>query len=671
MELFSNLKNVICEYKGPKNENGAPHGYGVMEYSAKKNKHYKYEGMFVNGKRHGYGTWAVRYTVENKYKEWEWYQIGEYDSCGRFIRPKHEPGSYNRYVHGWNIVVRGWWKNDELVCDLTDEKVEVPDFEITHDSEFLRRFYDNRDIRRLSPQMVEKMRQSSDPYGVYGYGQWLFRMRPDGDRSLIEAQKCFKYAQENDVVDAIQMLSIMYANGEFYRCIEAGGEIMEMSATNALMYNDIAIKKGSEYARLVRNDDLFYGRVHLPADKEKAIAEAEQEAAVQGASLLWTEQLGWYYQAVGRLDDAIAAFEKCILSGLYYAIDFLACLYYEKGDTEYANVLMEQGVRMSVPGCMVYGIEKEAKWDELYLTQQVRINKRLTENLKKGIELGDGFCAYVLAYCLIYGKLGFRVDVVEGLRAAYRGVRLGNRCCRSFIVSLMEDFVGHMDSDEVDNDLPEDLQMTENELRMMRLNALRRGDDEMLDKVIADEDAYISMGYGEEISNVWRPRQKELKKNGEPALEPLPQFFTTPIEPTVMIIQPSGFTDFVEADVSEMSFRQMGELIDADGVDAVHFSAPLTKITKACALEKQVTMYVDRNAVAKGLPDNPVATMLYGNSYEIRGAVIIAMEDEKYDTYSFGTEEEMENVYDAIDDFTGGLLRRDWEQEDAHNDPWA
>ena len=125
----------------------------------------------------------------------------------------------------------------------------------------------------------------------------------------------------------------------------------------------------------------------------------------------------------------------------------------------------------------------------------------------------------------------------------------------------------------------------------------------------------------------------------------------------MLVIDPSGFTDFVQADVETMSYREMAELIGADGVDAVHFSIPLNKITKECKLPRQLTMYVDRNAMAKNLPDNAVATMLYGNGYEIRGAVIIAMEDNRYDTYSFTTEEDIEAVYDAIDDFTG-LLRR-------------
>ena len=46
-------------------------------------------------------------------------------------------------------------------------------------------------------------------------------------------------------------------------------------------------------------------------------------------------------------------------------------------------------------------------------------------------------------------------------------------------------------------------------------------------------------------------------------------------------------------------------------------------------------MYTDRDGYAKDLADNPVGTILYGRGSEIRGAVIMALEDHRYDTYSF------------------------------------
>ena len=61
--------------------------------------------------------------------------------------------------------------------------------------------------------------------------------------------------------------------------------------------------------------------------------------------------------------------------------------------------------------------------------------------------------------------------------------------------------------------------------------------------------------------------------------------------------------------------------------------------------------------------------MLYNCDCEIRGSVIIALEDAEYITYAFDTEEDIENVFDAIDELTG-LLRREMD-DDGRFDAWA
>jgi hypothetical protein len=68
-------------------------------------------------------------------------------------------------------------------------------------------------------------------------------------------------------------------------------------------------------------------------------------------------------------------------------------------------------------------------------------------------------------------------------------------------------------------------------------------------------------------------------------------------------------------------------------------------------------MYTDRDGYAKDLPDNAVGTILYGRGSEIRGAVIIALEDRRYDTYSFHFQEDLDKVFDEISALTC-LVRR-------------
>ena len=143
----------------------------------------------------------------------------------------------------------------------------------------------------------------------------------------------------------------------------------------------------------------------------------------------------------------------------------------------------------------------------------------------------------------------------------------------------------------------------------------------------------------------------------------------TEIFPTVLVIYPSGYTEFLETDVNPVPLNELGALIDAEELVSVHFSDALGQITKECGLTKNVMMYVDKDAMIKNLEDNPVATMLYNCDCEIRGSVIIALEDAEYITYAFDMEEDIESVFESIDELTG-LLRREMD-DDGRFDAWA
>ena len=534
----------------------------------------------------------------------------------------------------------------------------MKEFEITQNREFLKHFWDNREIFKLSPQMVEKLRNSEDPYGIYGYGQWLYRVRPDGDESVKEAQKCFEYASANGVADAKQMLSLMLYFGDFHN---EDKEIWEKNNVMALILNVQAQEDGSELAKLRQNIDLFYGNI-VPANRAKAIEDAEKMASDPDAPLLWTEQLGWYYDSEGRKDEAIKAYEKCIEGGLYAPLCDLAFLYSFRGNMAYYESLMEEGVEKGVAACMLWGYEYEEVWDELSPEQQEEIHSRMEMNLYKGVELGDATCAYALAGYKIYGSMGFDKDLEEGLRIAHKGVTYHSKECCSLILDIMA-------TDGIEDELPEEMILSDEEYAMMVLKAVRYGEADKIESIVRCSDEFIDMGYGEEVK-FWTGEWEKLhKEDAEEATEgPVEPVEKTEIEPTVLVIHPSGYTEFVEADVNPMSFREMGKLIDAEGLDAVHFSNPLTQITKKCGLNKNVTMYVDKEAMMKDLEDNAVGTMLYGQGYEIRGAVIIALEDNRYDTFSFDFEEDIEAVFEAIDDMTG-LLRRETD-DDGRYDPW-
>ena len=143
----------------------------------------------------------------------------------------------------------------------------------------------------------------------------------------------------------------------------------------------------------------------------------------------------------------------------------------------------------------------------------------------------------------------------------------------------------------------------------------------------------------------------------------------TEIFPTVLVIHPSGYTECLQTDVNPVLSHKLRVLIDAEKLDAVHFSNALGQITKECCLNKNVAMYVDRDATMKDLEYNPIGTILNDDNHEVMGAVIIVLEDSEYYTYAFDTEEDIENVFEAIDELTG-LMRREMD-DDGRYDAWA
>ena len=141
------------------------------------------------------------------------------------------------------------------------------------------------------------------------------------------------------------------------------------------------------------------------------------------------------------------------------------------------------------------------------------------------------------------------------------------------------------------------------------------------------------------------------------------------ILPAVLVIHPSGYTEFLDADVSSMTPSEIGSLIYGEDLEVVHSSEHLTRIAKECSLEKNLVMYFAKKAVAEDFEYNYVGSMLYDGDAEVRGPIIIALEDKENNASSFESEEDIENVFEAIDDLSG-ILRRETD-DDGRYDPWA
>ena len=633
MKLPENMSKIVGKtYKGQKDDEGRPHGHGIMEYLTSGEKKYKYEGHFEHGVRSGYGVWHETIQLIREYEPWEWAQMGDYDSAGRLIHPNTKPGPRKEVVSCWDEKFRGWWRNDDAVHSLKHKKYADWQSGRLDDEKVLADLIDFKAVRMLPQSIASKLMISDNPYERYAYGLRLWSCRKDPE-SLKTAFRIFEESADRGIADALQMMSRMYYLGEAYD-EETGKFVMDRKLSQRLTVQ--AIEKGSILAKLRRNKNLFFGTTEVSADRDSAIAEAERESsAIFSESILWTEQLGWFYEIEDEREKAIKAYEKCIINGYYAPVYDLALMYLEDGDEAYYKTLMKLGMDLRVPDCWILGMENEYRWDSLSCDERLDIYRQLNRNLPEGIDHGSGVCAYTLADALLNGKFGYDINLDLGKEYADLALTYGFSSGASLVIDAAET-------------LQDPEFISDEDLLKLRYDALRYGNEDQLDYVIRNKETYIEMGYGDQIEKVWMP----LWKKNHPVAK-------TQVSPSVIIIQSSGVASVVEADVFCMSYREMSQLIDAEGLDAVHFSKSLNQITKSCNFKGyQLAMYADRNGYAKDLADNAVGTILYGHGSEIRGAVIIVLEDDKYDTHSFHFKEDLDNVLDAISDLTGGLVRR-------------
>ena len=632
MKLPENMSKIVGKtYKGQKDDEGRPHGHGIMEYLTSGDKKYKYEGHFEHGVRSGYGVWHETIRFIREYEPWEWAQMGDYDSAGRLIHPNTKSGPRKEVIDSWDEKFRGWWKNDDAVHSLKHRKYAEWQSVRLDDEKVLANLIDFKALRMLPEPIAYKLMVSDNPYERYAYGLWLWSCHKDSE-SLKTAYRIFEESADKGISDALQMMSRMYYLGEAYD-EETGKFVLDRKLSQELTVQ--AVEKGSILAKLRRNKNLYFGTSEVEENRAAAIAEAERESsAIFSESILWTEQLGWFYEIEDERDKAIKAYEKCIINGYYAPIYDLALMYLEDGDEDYYKTLMKIGIELEVPDCRILGMENEFRWESLSGDERLDIYRQMKRNLPKGIAQGSGVCAYILADALLNGKFGYDMDLRMGKEYADIALTYGYNTAVNLVIEAAET-------------LGDPEFISDDDLLRLRYDALRYGIEDQLDYVIKNKETYIEMGYGDQIEKVWMP----LWKKNHPEAK-------TQVSPSVIIIQPSGVASVVEADVFCMSYREMSQLIDAEGLDAVHFSEPLNQITKACAFRGyQIAMYADRNGYAKDLPDNAIGTILYGRGSEIRGAVIIALEDNKYDTHSFHFQEDLENVLAEISNLTSGLMR--------------
>lgn len=534
----------------------------------------------------------------------------------------------------------------------------VEAIDITHDVKFLRRFGKNSSILGLTPADIEVLSGSDDPYAMYGYASWLATNNRNND-DINKAFDLYAKAAEGGCTDALMGESLLWSNG-------IGGLVDSQRAANL---RDEAVAKGSEFAAMCQARNRIAG---FNANKEPEQVLEEIKHRINTDTDLnpnWYSIMAYAYETLDDLENAKKMYHEAIERGEERAYFFLAYLYKNEGDTDTYRKLMLEGIERGCALCCILDadMEEEASYG-LSLNKQTQTRREITKRLKRGIELGEGLCAYYLAINYYHGDLGFKRDLKKAFEYANEGYRLGDACCCNLIVDMQDD------------ETPKGFKLNEKQMAFMRLEALRLGDDDQLAKVVKayHEGLYTVEAIQEEIRREWLPKY----------VKPLPKLVKDEMDPTVLVIHPDGYVAYQEADISkyyfEDPFKEIGQLIDAADTRSVAFARPLRDITEAVGIDdgKCLTMFYDLDAEKKGLKVNPVATKLNGGN-EIRGAVVVALEgdfvpmdcnDSGYRPYySFTYYDDITAVFDEIYDLMGGQLYTDddLEDDDGRYDPYA
>jgi len=532
--------------------------------------------------------------------------------------------------------------------------------QITHDRQFLRRFTTRDRVRYLTEDDVALLRkacEAGDPYAQYGYGRWLYYLNPFDD-AMRRTEELYLTCQSL-IPDAMAAYGQMIRFGE---TVITFPNTMDIDESNR--HIELAARRGSELGALLLARHRIFGH-HREAEPQVVAEEIEKRLAEErDPDPQWYIVLGYAYQELERTDEAISYYEKAIDMGSADDCILLAGIYSQRGNHALCEEIMEEGCRKGLISCLAYQADmSEETFQALSEEEQQQLHQDLDERLHRGIRMGDGCCAYWLWRTIYYGGLGYEEDEEKSYPYLLEGIRLSDTDCITNMANLAKNHL-----------LPADLQPSPTETCELWLRAARLSlnDEDALYGLKYSNDPEFLLRHKEELERYWRPLWEKHfptpppSDNVRPAKQP-----KTPIDPMVIVIWPSGHLDVEKADVYKMrSYREMGQaLIGADGLDGVHYSPLLQAVAKAAELEQDLVMYVDRDAQMKDLADNAIGSLLYGHG-EVRGPIIVCLQDKRHDCHSFTTLEDLVGTYNQIDQHCGGLLIVK-DEDDGRWDPYV
>ncbi len=513
-------------------------------------------------------------------------------------------------------------------------------FNITHDREFLKYFMTKQRTLSLSDEMVERLRTSDDPYGAYGYGSWLF-YTANSDELRKTAEIKLLWAATNGVHDAYVPLARMY----FHGTVE--GNKAQPEVFSAVMDN--AYKLGSEMAQyytLLCTIYGFYGfetKPELVADILKGHIDKHPDCD----PIYWT----LYGRAVKESDpgQAISIFKEAIERGDPEGYYYLAVTYDEMGDKAQTAKALAASKEHDVLQAFTWYTSDE-DFQQLSPSEQQALHDMTDRDLHYAMSRHMASAYYHMGVDLYNGSRGYEPDIVKAVHYLMEGCQLGDDYSPSLLASI------YLYNNE---ELPDNLKVSRKQMARLFLQALRMEnyDTQNLEQVARAYVEDLLPEHKEEIERLWLKKYMEMT-----AADDEEEAETT----AVLQVYPQGFYYARDVASDGLDTNDMSAWIDARGLDIVHYSDLLTRLTRALCLDKQgyhLAMAVDRDGYAKDLPDNMTGTIIYGHGQEMRGTMIFFLEDDSYNIKPLKGVMLVYNLTQLLDAATGGLVRMPTSEE--------
>ena len=192
------------------------------------------------------------------------------------------------------------------------------------------------------------------------------------------------------------------------------------------------------------------------------------------------------------------------------------------------------------------------------------------------------------------------------------------------------------------------------------LQALRRGDNNQLGKVVEIYRAGRLTEFAKEIETLYIPKYEALPE--EPTDDPESEIDLK----LIAIIKTDGSADIIEFDVE--NWDELPPFVDAKRLDAIRVQ-PLYDISKKLGYSEHITGWVDNMGLIRDLPSNPVGCKIYPG--RIVGDMILTLEDEKYNPMSFTDLDDLKQVLSDLGAKLMNVFLDDGPDDDGRFDAWS